>query len=329
MSPMLRRSPKNRDVPACTRRGRRGGQEGFSLIELMISMVIALVIVVGVLELFVASASSERTNSTAAEIATSGRYAIGVLRRDLQHAGFRGVTYAQPGVLTTTIPAVTGECGAGFAINISQRVWGNNDSNPFSATCIPTANYLAGDILVIRRTGVSVITSLNANSLYVRSSYERGEVFRGNTPPPLFTQVPNFDYALETVVYYISPYTNAPTESPRVPALYRLEMGAGSGGPTMTPALVASNIEDMQVQYGRTLTDLTTQYYNANNISATVTPSEWDDVKSVRIWILVRATMPEQGYTNTATYTLGDRTITVNDGFRREVFSAVIQMRNL
>lgn len=81
-------------------------------------------------------------------------------------------------------------------------------------------------------------------------------------------------------------------------------------------------------------TDLNTQFYAANNVSTTATATtttstEWDAVNSVRIWILVRSSKPEMGYTNTNTYTLGDVTVTVNDGYRRELFSTVVQLRNI
>ena len=52
-------------------------------------------------------------------------------------------------------------------------------------------------------------------------------------------------------------------------------------------------------------------------------------MNSVRIWILVRASQPDPGYQNTSTYTLGDITVTVNDSFRREVFSTVVHLRNI
>ncbi|MDO8369752.1 MAG: PilW family protein [Candidatus Nitrotoga sp.] len=306
------------------------GERGFTLVEFMVASTIALLILVSVSAIFVSSMSSEITNASASEISTNGRYAIEILRRDLLHAGYRGLTWAPPSNPTTAIGAVTGDCSTGFSINLSQGVWGSNDSNPFSATCIPSANYSIGDVLVVRHAALT-ITPLEPNKLYVRSAYERGEVFMASSPPsspqpPLFTQTPNVDYALESTVYYVSPFSSSSTETPQIPGLFRLALSAG---PALTPTLMASNVEDMQIQYGRFTTDLNTQFYNADSISASVTPSQWNDVSTVRVWILVRATKVEPGYRNTSTYTLGDKTITVNDGFRREVFSTVIRLRNM
>lgn len=315
----------------------RSRERGFTLIELMVASTIALFMLIGVSELYLSSISSEKSTASASEITTNGRYAIDVLRHDLLHAGFRGVSWAQPTwPLSTTIGTVAGECiGAGFATNLRQGVWGANDANPFT-NCIPSANYSTGDVLVVRHAALAATptASLDANTLYVRSAYERSEVFKGSESAALaatFIQAPSFNYALETKVYYVSPFSASASEIPLVPALYRVKTGAG---PAMSAEVVASNIEDMQVRYGRYKTNQKTQYYSAAEVSAsatstTTTASEWSEVNSVRVWILVRSSKPEPGYANTSTYTLGDKSITVNDGYRREVFTTVVQLRNI
>jgi type IV pilus assembly protein PilW len=303
----------------------RHGSRGFTLVELMVACLISLMVLVILSRTLASGSASERTNSSASDIATNGRYALEVLRRSLMHAGYRALSWAPTGAMTTATPVVTNDCSAGFAINIAQPVWGSNDSNPFQATCVAAANYAGGDMLVTRQAAGEPSTVLDANTVYLRSSYDRAEVFQGSTPPPLFTATPREDHALQTFVFYVSPYSVSATESPRIPGLYRLSLGSG---PAMTSALVASNVEALQVQYGRTTTDLKTRFYNANQINAAVTPSEWNDVSAVRIWILVRASTPETAYVNNSSYVLGDQTITVNDSYRREVFSTVVQVRN-
>jgi len=48
----------------------------------------------------------------------------------------------------------------------------------------------------------------------------------------------------------------------------------------------------------------------------------------VRIWLLVRAETPEQGFVNNRRYVYADRDVTVNDNFRRVLMSRTIQLRN-
>ena len=51
-------------------------------------------------------------------------------------------------------------------------------------------------------------------------------------------------------------------------------------------------------------------------------------ILSVRIWLLARNVTPEPGYQNTQTYAMGDQSYTVNDSFRRQMFTTVVQLRN-
>ncbi len=55
--------------------------------------------------------------------------------------------------------------------------------------------------------------------------------------------------------------------------------------------------------------------------------SLWTSVVAVRLWLLARSTDVEPGYGNTSTYTMGDQTITASDGYQRQVFPLVVQIR--
>lgn len=319
---------------------------GFSLIELMVAVAVGLLIAVGMVSGFAASSAGNATNSRVAEFRTNGRYATDFLRRELQHSGYLGINSNLATAFRddSLVSANDYGCGAGFATNIREPISGANDSNPFSGSCIPSANYARGDILVVRRVGLQPILSVmkapasgtvaatyDANTLYVRSEYCRAKVFRGNAP--LSNVAPSFvdngcgnpfeDYPLQTDVYYVSPYTNSATESPKIPALYRLTLGSG---PALTAQLIASGIENMQVQYGITASG-GTRFLDASAVAA----ADWPNVVAVRLWLLARSSTVEPGYANTSSYAMGDRTgdnaYTVNDGFQRQVFPLVVQLR--
>jgi type IV pilus assembly protein PilW len=334
-------------------RGSAATQRGVSLVELMISITVGLLIIVSLTAVLVSSSGSSRTNQRTSEVQSNGRFAAELLKHDLHEAGFKGFTAAADmNTPSTVLTPITGEClpagaSAGdFVKNIRQGVWGSNDANPFAASCIPAANYARGDVLVVRKLASARATTLAANTFYFRTSYAAGEVFRGApniacpAPQsgyvvpfkfiPCMVGTPNVDlqdFPIETYVYYISPYTTSATESPLVPALYRVALGAG----VMTPELVASGIENMQIQYLRIPTDSASRYFDASGINGGSTDSgstEWDDVHSVRIWLLARNSKTEPGYVNAQDYVMGDQTYTVNDGFRRQLFTSVIQLRN-
>lgn len=313
---------------ACTTRAPRR-ERGFSLVEMMIASTIGLFIVMAVSSLVVAAAAGSRSNEGNSGMQSSARHALETLRLELLHAGFPGLTRGDPSVSGTV--SVSGDCAAGFSTNLAMGVWGTDDSNPFSATCVPSARYSTGDVLAIRRVSLAPATALATDRVNVRSAYDRAVVFHGSTAPTGL-DAPILDYNMVATVYFISPYTRSATESPRIPALYRVRLGAG---PAMgTPELVASGVENMQIEYGMRDAAGATKYVAAGSVSAMATSvtagaTEWDNVTSVRISFLVRSAALVTGYTpGSRTYQVGDRSVTVNDSYRRQVVSSVVQLRN-
>jgi type IV pilus assembly protein PilW len=295
----------------------RPGSSGFSLIELMVALTIGLLIIAGMLSAFASSSSTGVTNARFAQLQTNGRYAIDFMRRELRHAGFFGLSWANFQKSGSTGTTSYGGCGANFVTRIEEPIWGADDTN--AGSCVPNADYARGDVLVVRRASLQPFTGTPAaNTLYVRTEFLQGTVYVGPTPPA-YLQPPYEDFLLQTDIYYVSPYTTSSTESPQVPALYRLSLGSG---PAMTKQLIASGIENMQVQYG-VLANGAVTFHDAADVSA----AEWVNVVAARIWLLARSTDAESGFSNTSTYTIGDQTITVADGYTRQVFPLVVQLR--
>jgi hypothetical protein len=62
-------------------------------------------------------------------------------------------------------------------------------------------------------------------------------------------------------------------------------------------------------------------------------PTDLNDLKSVRIWLLVRSDRADRNYTDTASYTLGSTTgVTVgpfNDNYRRVLINKIVEVKNL
>ena len=67
-----------------------GTQNGFSLIEIMIAMVIGLLLIAGMITVFVGTKRSADLNSTMAMIQEHGRFALGSMVNDVRLAGFQG-----------------------------------------------------------------------------------------------------------------------------------------------------------------------------------------------------------------------------------------------
>lgn len=315
-------------------------EAGFTLIEMMVSITIGLAIIAGLLTVMASGASNSKTNERTSELLTNGRYALNSIKQEFRQSGYRAYTWPKTDAMSTAMGALTNEClqtgaaAASFVSNIRQGVWGANNSNPFSANCIPAANYASDaggvgeDVLVARRLDDLPLADadLVANRVYFRSSYAKGEIFRGTVVPTFDVALkPVANFKLQTYVYYISPYTTAANENPKVPALYRVALSLNG----MEKELVASGIEHFQVQYGQLSTVPDTRYFDSlPGTSSDNTPTDWDSVDSVRIWLLARNATPEPGYANTSSYVMGDKTFAVNDGYRRQLFTTVVQLRN-
>ena len=311
------------------------------MIEMMISITIGLFIILALVGVLSSNANSNKANDRTSELQTNGRYALEELKRELRHAGYRGFTWELPRDLTIDEIAaitVTNECldvasaAKSFVTNIGMGIWGANDTNPYTANCLPAANRLRGDMLVIRRVANTETASgvLAAPTLYFHSTYSRGVVFQGAANMPASSVMagpPLASFALQANVYYIGS-SDAPDAA--VPALRKVTLNANG---VMDDQMVVSGIEQMQLQYGVADSALNTQYYNASDtllagVSTNAVPSAWNDVNSVRIWLLARNAKPEPGYTNTNTYGMGDQNVVANDGFRRQLFTTVVQLRN-
>ncbi|HCI54237.1 MAG TPA: hypothetical protein DE312_13120 [Gallionella sp.] len=315
-------------------------EHGFSMVEMMVSITIGLIIIAALVGVLTSNSRNSKTNDRGAELQGNGRYALDHLKREIRHAGYKGYSWAESNPPTTTVTPIADEClpataaSGAFLTNIRQGIWGANDSNPFIGSCL-AAGYLRGDLLTIRHVDNAPLSGNTANnSIYLRSSYAVSELFKGTgaaalagVPVLVGSPTPQADFAVHEYVYYIGSDDNDAT----LPALRRRSLV----GSAMVDEMVVSGIEHMQVQYGRLDTAANTQYFDASGISGTATDTPttltsyaWDDVNSVRIWLLARTNKIENGYSNTSSYVMGDQTYTVNDGFRRQLFTAVVQLRN-
>lgn len=317
-------------------------QYGFSLIELMISITIGLVIIAGLVGVITSNTRNSKTNDNTAELNESGRYALNHLITQLRHADFRGYTWVTP---SPTTVSVSNEClvasaAAGSFVNkMSQGVWGNNDSNPFAGNCM-ASGYVRGDVLAIRRVATAALVSptplVNAN-LYFRSTFIKGEMFKAvnqnategppaNADGTAWNDTPIADFLVQQFVYYIGQGDCVGGGNSARPALCRMALQ----GDTFVKELVVEGIAQLQVEFGRTPFGTgTTQWYTADDINTGANPdAAWEDVSSVRVGLLAVNSRAEQGYTNGTTYSLGDWSQAFNDGFRRQTFSSVVQLRN-
>src|SRR5688572_20820789 len=99
---------------------------GFSMVELMVALTVGLLLIGGMVATLVASSGTGKTRERSSEIQNSGRYALDLLKRDLQHAGFMGYTGRLDPLFDRPYPEFTVEnqCDTEQWGQLTQRVWG-------------------------------------------------------------------------------------------------------------------------------------------------------------------------------------------------------------
>ena len=65
-------------------------QQGLTLIELMITVLLSSFLLLGILQIFISSNSSDRVNSALARLQENGRIALDMLKHDLRRTGYQG-----------------------------------------------------------------------------------------------------------------------------------------------------------------------------------------------------------------------------------------------
>jgi type IV pilus assembly protein PilW len=336
---------------------------GFSLVELMVALVITLILLAGIGQVYLSSKKSFTIQDTLGHQQENARYAVEVVAQDARRTSYWGGN-ADIGLITGTagIVADNGTCSTSdnsWGRMLDRAIYGKNNTNAGYA-CIPNSKYLGSDVLVIRYQAPWQIGSLTTpnycdnqpassfcpdgespkppavcNRLYLRSSLTAtgealGRVFKGqdacnasndmdldaSTPPDPSERVAE----LVAHAYYVGP-SGSTCNGKTVPSLFR-ETLDDNGLPDAEE--IATGVEKFEVEYGvdndgdRSVDE----YVAADAVT------DWGEVIAIRYWLLTRAECPETGYTNDTVYDVPDVASPFNDGYRRQVYTTTVMLRN-
>ena len=121
-------------------------QQGFSLVEAMVALVLAIVLTAGVLQVYMSSSSKYRAQEATAAMMESGRTAIELVSRSLRSAGYWNCDGWQPENVSNHL--ATSQRGL-FATN--------------GASAVPSS-YWVSDCIATRRSAGSSIPRPTARS---------------------------------------------------------------------------------------------------------------------------------------------------------------------
>lgn len=349
-------------IPTLSRPGGLRRQRGITLIEFMVSITIGLILVAGLTLLFAQQSSTQAELEKSSRQIENGRYAMALLREDIQLAGYYG-EYSDVSKLTlpTALPDPCATAVADLSVAMPFAVQGYDAPtslpSALSTNCLlNSANYLPGtDILVVRHADTTTFASgLTAGQVYLQSGlnnlknelkYVMGAEAGTSIDTTLFnlikkdgTVAPVRKYLVH--IYFISPCSvpangstcsNAKTDDggTSVPTLKRLELSVAGGVAKFTLTPLVEGIENMQIDYGfdvATGGDGSPDSY-AKDATAV---ADWANMMALRINLLARNNERSAGYVDNKTYNLGlhGTTTATNDAFKRHVFSQIIRVVN-
>lgn len=333
---------------------------GMSLVELMVAMTIGLIILAAVSSLFVSSKQTYTTQDNLARLQENGRFAMQFVIKDLRLGGYvgclddvdatslgntlnGGLTFATNAIVPiegvengtgawipsgTARPASMKAGTDAFVVRLADVSASANVApgmfNGSSSLDVDNATpFTAGDIIVVSDCAVAdviQVTDKTGNTLEHATS--------GQTPGNATLNLkkayepPSRVFKMTTRQYYIET-TNG------VPTLYRKDNNSAA-----VPLI--DGVENMQVLYGEYTvsppnTDKTKWTPSIYRKASDVT--DWTKVLSVRVGLLLRTPDDKTQDLDKGTYDVdGDGTAeltTPNDNFRRRIFQATVQLRNM
>lgn len=321
---------------------------GFSLIELLISIALGTVILLGLTILFSANSGNQNELEKSLRKLENVRYALDTLGEDSMHAGFysdfnprslpQGVAYTTPDPCALT-PDTQGWDSSTTPVLIPVAIQGISKDDT-TVSCL--TNRRAGTAAVIIRRAETnsgtVVGAATATNPYVQVSGCSTDANR-----ILVTPGPESNFTLHKAdcttiaspvrrliqrTYYVATCDDC-AGNDGIPTLKRVEMVNG----VLQIAAVAEGIENMQIEYGVDAPPLTGQpdsYVSNASISA-YSAADWANVMSIRLHLLSRTTQPSAGFSDNRTYQVGpDVSVAAPaDGFKRTLLTTTVRLNNV
>lgn len=166
----------------------RQQQRGLSLIELMISIALGLLLIVGLGNVYLNSSRTAKELQKAGQQIENGRYALELLTTDLRHAGFYGRLGSFTAPTVASDPCATDEAGLQDSLMLPLQVFRapNLATRPdlSATTCVggllANANLVPGsDVIVVRRTDTNALAvgdTATTNEVYLQANAVMADV---------------------------------------------------------------------------------------------------------------------------------------------------------
>jgi type IV pilus assembly protein PilW len=298
---------------------------GFSLVELLIVMCLGMLLMIGIINLFISNKQTYKLQTAMSRIQENGRYGIELITGDLRRAGYWGGNidiewmYGTEGKAT-----VSDSCNASdnsWGRMVGQRIFGIDDSKT-NYDCILDSDYTRGDILIVRYADPELAATLESNRIYLRSSFFEGRIFKGSDQASNTLSDPVQSIrSMVSHAFYVGPSDQQCPSGTAIPALFWKTLDA-NGKPQAVQQIIGG--EHLQIKFGMDSdgNGSIERYLDADEVP------DWNDVASVRFWLLIRSECPHFDSTNTVSYELGDQVYEPDDNYLRRLYTATVMLRN-
>ncbi|MBL4797904.1 MAG: PilW family protein [Oleispira sp.] len=309
--------------------------QGFTLIELMITLVLSLMITYSIAQVLISSNHSSVSSDGISQSQETGRFVMSYLANNIRQSGLDSVP-SDDGDDDISIPAFI-DCTTFSTLAANQCIGESNTDNADDPNVADTELTIHsagshGDRLAVawvppvpvNAAGVEVpaLFATNVRDCTGRAVYVKGDIILNvfwvqsdpNNPDPL-PSPPDLDN---------------PTMNNLVCQAYKFNGGIATEPSDVIP--IANGIESMQILYGESLNPLPidTQDRNVNQYVTGAAVTNWNRVYAVRIAILTRSLIAITSQTAVRNYVLLDaQPYVMNDAVSRQVFTTTFVINNI
>ena len=286
----------------------RDGERGSSLAELLVSLAVSSLLLLGVFGSAQSMRQSARTADNLHSLEEKARFALELLRADIRSAGFWGLN-SDAGSLRVAAGASV-RCGSADASDWALRVTeyvAAADTWPLPCSPYRNSRQPGTDVLEIRRAGQAT-TSVDSRRLQVLSSRLKGIVFSAGSPPSLEGQTEIRDLVVHA--WYVSARSSHDSGKPSLRRKTLVRRGL------LRDEEILSGVEDLQV---RLVLDTDRDGAADRVVDPGAAAPAGARVVAVRLWLLLRHDSPETGYVDGRTYAYADRAARSFDDARRRL----------
>lgn len=281
-------------------------ENGMTLIEMMLAMAISSVLLLGSFTVYTQTRSSYRTTESIAHLQENVRFAMDTLAHDIQLAQFWGRTNetgfthaADVQILCDDIDVTNWVLDIDELSGVDMVSGIEAVDDTYDLDCPGTDPRDDSDVLVIRHASADTVAVPVDGQVQIQSNGEGGRIFASALAPVEYASNGSVHDVIVNA-YYIS---NQSKYDASLPALRRRSLV----GQTMQDQEIIPGVENLQVQFGIATTEdgEVNGYVDSDHF---MIGAPGVQIRSVRLWLLVRSEMTErgQGFQDMKTYATPD-----------------------